>query len=252
LKFLYNQINNLLLAYEAFLDSQISEIDQNYLQASFSFFNNIIKTNYFIKDSDITREFVELGYRGVGHAITRKDFEERKHRAELILHSRHQNPISIISNSLTITETFAKALASREEANRTIRFLTIIFIRDRNNFGHEISSYIDYSNRLKFEDFTEFFLGKTKLLPLTTDLSFYNWDTHICISNDTKNFRLLSDINGIKFRCEHDRKIIYVDPESKNYGDGTTRTIINPIGYLQVILYVNFKYKENYFLFCFF
>jgi hypothetical protein len=198
--------------------------------------------NYFIKDSDITREFVELGYRGVGHAITRKDFEERKHRAELVLlHSHRQYPISIISNSLTIIETFAKALAYREEANRTTRLLTIIFIRDKNNLGHEISAYIDYANRLKFEDFTKFFLGQNKLLPLTTDLSFYNWNTHMCISNDTNNFRLLSDINGIRFRCEHDRKIVNVDPELNHYGDGTIRTIINAIGYLQIILYVKFE-----------
>jgi hypothetical protein len=196
--------------------------------------------SFNIKDSDIAREFVELGYRGVGHGISRKNFEERKHRAELVLHSRHQGPISILSDSLTITETFAKALASREEANRTTRLLTIIFIRDRNNLGHEISAYIDYAHRLKFEDFTQFFIGQTKLLPLTTDLSFYNWDTHTCISNHTNNFRLLPDVNGIRFRCEHDRKIVYVDPESKHYGDGTTRTIINASGYLQVILYVNF------------
>jgi len=208
--------------------------------------------NYFIKDSDIAREFVELGYRGVGHAITRKDFQERKHRAEFILHSRRQCPISIISNSLTINETFAKELAYREEANRTTRLLTIIFIRDRNQFGHEISAYIDYANRLKFEDFTKIFLGENKLLPLTTDLSFYNWDTHICTSNDTNNFHLLLDVNGIRFRCEHDRKIVNVDPELKHYGDGTIRTIINAVGYLQIILYVNFKYKKNYFLFSFF
>ncbi len=79
---------------------------------------------------------------------------------------------------------------------------------------------------------------------MTTDLSFYNWDTHICTSNDTNNFHLLSDINGIRFRCEHDRKIVYVDPELKDYGDGTIRTIINAIGYLQVILYVNLKYEK--------
>jgi hypothetical protein len=187
----------------------------------------------------MAHEFIELGYRGVGHAITRKDFQERKHRAELILHSRRQGPIPIISDTLTVIEPFAKELASREEANRTTRLLTIIFLRNRNNLGHEISAYIDYAHRLKLEDFTQFFLGQNKLVPLTTDLSFYNWDTHICTSNDTKNFHLLLDVNGIRFRCEHDRKIVYVDPESKHYGDGTTRTIVNALGYLQVILYVN-------------
>ncbi|CAF0861267.1 unnamed protein product [Rotaria sordida] len=215
--------------YEAFLDSQISEIDQNYLQ-----------------DSDIAREFVELGYRGIGHAISRKDFQERKNRAEFILQSRRQGPIRIISDSLTIIEPFAKELALREEANRTTRLLTIIFIRNRNNIGHEISAYIDYAYRLKFEDFTQFFIGQNKLIPLTTDLSFYNWDTHMCTSNDTNNFHLLSDVNGIQFRCEHDRKIVYVDPESKHYGDGTTRTSINAIGYLQIILYDHYLRRKKF------
>lgn len=180
-----------------------------------------------------------MGYRGIGHAITRQDFQERKHRAELVLHSRRQGPISSISDSLTITEPFAKALASREEASQVNRLLTIVFIRDRNHLGHEISAYIDYAHRLKVEDLTQFFLGQHKLMPLTSDLSFHDWDTHMCTTNDTNNFRLLPDVNGIRFRCEHDRKIIYVDPESKHYGDGTTRTIINAAGYLQVILYVN-------------
>jgi hypothetical protein len=136
-------------------------------------------------------------------------------------------------------------------ANRTTRLLTIIFIRDRNNLGHEISAYIDYAHRLKLEDFTQFFIGQTKLVPLTTDLSFYNWDTHMCTSNDTNNFHLLPDVNGIRFRCEHDRKIVYVDPESKHYGDGTTRTAVNALGYLQVILYVNIEFLTQSFLFLF-
>lgn len=192
-----------------------------------------------MQDSDIAREFIELGYRGVGHVITRQDFHERKHRAELALHSRRQGPISIISETLTVTEPFAKALAAREEANRMTRLLTIIFVRDRNHLGHEISAYIDYAHRLKLEDFTSVFLGENKLIPSTNDLSFYNWDTHMCTSNDTNNFRLLPDVNGIRFRCEHDRKVIYVDPESQHYGDGTTRMILNVPGYLQIILYVN-------------
>ncbi|CAF3132456.1 unnamed protein product [Rotaria socialis] len=201
------------------------------------------------RDSDIARQFVELGFRGIGHALSRKDFQERKYHAELILQSRRQGPISIISDSLTVIEPFAQALASREEANRTTRLLTIIFIRDRNNVGHEISGYIDYASRLKLDDFTQFFIGQNKLVPLTTDLSFYNWDTHMSTSNDSNNFHLLPDVNGIRFRCQHDRKIVHVDPESKNYGDGTTRTCVNTDGYLQIILYVNIE-NIFFFLFC--
>jgi hypothetical protein len=179
-----------------------------------------------------------LGYLGVGHAISRQEFDEQKQRTEDILRSRRQNSIPIISDCLTVIEPLAKALASREESNRTTRMLTIIFIRNRNSLGHEISAYIDYAHRLKNEDFTSFFLGKTKLTATTTDLSFYNWSTHTCLSTDTSNFRLSFDVNGIRFRCEHDRKIVHVDPQSNEYGDGTSRVIVDAPGYLQVVLYV--------------
>lgn len=210
--------------------------------------NNIYKQDFFayfscfyfflFEDSDIAREFVELGYRGVGHAISRKDFQERKQRAEMILRARRQEHVPVISDSLTILTPFAQALASREEANRTTRLLTIIFLRIRNEENQEISAYIDYAHRLKCEDLTKFFLGETKFIPMTSDLSFYDWHRHHCTSNETNNFHLSPGLNGIRFRCLHDRKLVHVDPESKQYGDGTIRTIINAPGYLQVILYV--------------
>ena len=157
-------------------------------------------------------------------------------RSFFVLVDKEQYPI--ISDSLTIRTPLAQALASREEANRTTRLLTIIFVRDRNEENQEISAYIDYAHRLKQEDFTKFFIGEVKLIPMTTDLSFYNWNTHQCTSNETNNFHLSPHVNGIRFRCVHDRKTVNVDPESKQYGDGTVRTVIDASGYLQVILYV--------------
>ncbi|XP_020844015.1 cilia- and flagella-associated protein 299 isoform X2 [Phascolarctos cinereus] len=49
---------------------------------------------------------------------------------------------------------------------------SIIFIRDRNAHGQELSGYIDYAHRLKMEDFEVYFTGNRKLLPRPTDLSF--------------------------------------------------------------------------------
>lgn len=53
----------------------------------------------------------------------------------------------------------------------------IIFIRDRNKQGQEISGYIDYAHRIKTEDIGIYFARQKKMLPRTTDLSYYNWDT---------------------------------------------------------------------------
>lgn len=55
---------------------------------------------------------------------------------------------------------------------------------------NEISGYIDYAHRLKTEDFRLYFDGKKKLLPKTTDLSYFNWRTNACYANDSPNFKV--------------------------------------------------------------
>ena len=116
---------------------------------------------------------------------------------------------------------FLQALAEREEAVRNGKltvsphsrclltpgciFLkkcacvqSIIFIRDRNARGQEISGYIDFAHRLKSEvlivrdavvmetscqndicaqDFGPYFARTKRLLPRPSDLSYYNWET---------------------------------------------------------------------------
>ena len=49
---------------------------------------------------------------------------------------------------------------------------SIIFIRDKNGRGQEISGYIDYAHRLKTEEFEPYFSGKKRLLPRPSDLRF--------------------------------------------------------------------------------
>lgn len=47
---------------------------------------------------------------------------------------------------------------------------SVIFIRDHNAGGQEVSGYIDYAHRLKTQDFEAYFSGKKKLLPGRRDL----------------------------------------------------------------------------------
>ena len=75
---------------------------------------------------------------------------------------------------------------------------SIVFIRDRNNKGQEVSGYIDYAERLKTEDWTQYFSGKKRLLPRASDLSYYNWDTQAATATSTTNFQVLSDSAGGK------------------------------------------------------
>jgi hypothetical protein len=45
-------------------------------------------------------------------------------------------------------------------------------------------------------------------------MSFYNWETQTCTSNNTPNFQVLADNeNGLQFKNKRDRKIINVDPK---------------------------------------
>ena len=79
--------------------------------------------------------------------------------------------------------------------------------------GQEISGYIDYSHRLKTEDFEQYFSEKKKLLPKPSDLSFYNWENQMITSNNTPNYQVIAEsIKGILFKNKRDRKIINVDP----------------------------------------
>ena len=115
----------------------------------------------------------------------------------------------------TKNDAFLSALADREEANRTGRMTSIIFIRDKNAKGQEISGYIDYASRLKHEDFSGYFSGKKRMLPKSTDLSFYNWETQTSTSNPTGNYQVIADSSsGLLFKNKRDRKIVNVDPKA--------------------------------------
>lgn len=80
-------------------------------------------------------------------------------------------------------------LQRREEAVRNGKLATIIFVRDFNAKGQEVSGYIDFGERLSGGSMEAVFALKQRLLPRPTDLSFYNWDTHGSSTNPTMDFQ---------------------------------------------------------------
>ena len=215
--------------YEQYLDCQITPTDL-----------------YYLEDEELARQLVELGYRGSGEVIKRDEFEARKEAAALSkLSSRDQKTeLCHVGKSLK-GSVFLEALAEREEANRSGRMTTIIFIRDINSKGQEISGYIDYAYRLKMENFEPYFLGRKKLHPRHTDLSFYNWDANVCTSNSTTNYEVIADSStGLLFKNRRDRKIINVDPKAHSPGDNTTRVALSNTRYIQVVLYDHVTRKK--------
>ncbi|XP_056424919.1 cilia- and flagella-associated protein 299 [Hyla sarda] len=206
--------------YEDFLDSQITSLDLFYLE-----------------DEELARQLVELGYRGSGEVLKREEFEARKAAAEASRLSQRTQQKILSSAGKELKDNFLKELSIREEANRNGKMTSIIFIRDKNSQGQELSGYIDYSHRLKTEDFEMYFSGKKKLLPQPTDLSFYNWETHVSTSNASPNYQVIAEnSSGLLFKNKRDRKILNVDPKASP-GDNSTRTPIQTNLYIQAVIY---------------
>ena len=208
--------------YEDYLDSQISEIDM-----------------YYLEDEDLARQLVELGYRGSGETLKRDEFMARQKAVEQArLNKLRSTPKPLASASKDVTGfPFLASLAEREEMVRNGKLTTIIFIRDKNAKGQEVSGYIDYAHRLKAENFEPYFERKQKLMPKPSDLSFYNWETQTSTSNATQNFQVIADNEaGLLFKNKRDRKVINVDPKSRP-GDNSRRIELQTHEYTQVVLY---------------
>ncbi|XP_007447625.1 PREDICTED: uncharacterized protein C4orf22 homolog isoform X3 [Lipotes vexillifer] len=206
--------------YEDFLDSQITTLDL-----------------YYLEDEDLARQLVELGYRGTGEVVKREDFEARKAAIEIARLAERTQKKTLTSAGKDLHDNFLKALAVREEHNRSGTVSSVIFIRDRNSHGQEVSGYIDYAHRLKIEDFEVYFSGKKRLLPRPTDMSFYNWDSHVAVWNSTPNYQVIADNpEGLLFKYKRDRKILNVDPKAQP-GDNSTRTPIQTELYIQAVIF---------------
>ncbi|XP_030305778.1 cilia- and flagella-associated protein 299 [Calypte anna] len=186
----------------------------------------------YLESLSVGRQLVELGVRGPGDVLQREEFEARKAELEA---AAPQKPLASVGKELK--DNFLKVLAEREEGNRTGKISSIIFIRDRNSHGQEVSAYIDYAHRLTTDDFEVYFSGKRKLLPQKTDLSFYNWDRNVSTSNCSPNYQVIAEnAGGLLFKNKSDRKIINVDPKAYP-GDNTTRMPVKTHLYLHVVIY---------------
>lgn len=208
--------------YEDYLDDQMEAADLFYLQ-----------------DLDLAREMVEHGFRGKGDTMKREEFEARKKAAENLRQAKIRQAPQVLAHEGKDLANFPllQALAEREKAVREGRLAVIIFIRDRNQKGQEISGYIDFAHRLKTEDFGMYFSRKAKLLPRPTDLSTYNWETQIPRSNSSPNWEVIADNEtGLLFKNKRDRKVINVDPRAVP-GDKSRRVDIATHEYIQVVLF---------------
>lgn len=54
----------------------------------------------------------------------------------------------------------------------------------------QVSGYIDYGHRLASEAWESVFERRRRLMPRPSDLSYFNWETHMCCSQGTPNFQV--------------------------------------------------------------
>ncbi|XP_070690002.1 cilia- and flagella-associated protein 299 [Pempheris klunzingeri] len=210
--------------YEDYLDSKVTPMDL-----------------FYLKSRDLARELVEHGHKGT--VLSREEFEERKAAAQAADAARsnavydRSRPTTLASAGKELKDNFLKALAEREEANRSGKMTSVIFIRDHNTLGQEVSGYIDYAHRLKTQDFEPYFSGKKRLMPGRSDLCYYNWKTQVSASNPSPNFEVIyDDPNGLLFKNKRDKKILNVDPSS-GPGEDSRRTFLQSDLYIHVVLY---------------
>ncbi|XP_017286309.1 cilia- and flagella-associated protein 299 isoform X1 [Kryptolebias marmoratus] len=207
--------------YEDYLDSKVTPTDLFYLQSR-----------------ELARKLVEHGHKGT--VLSREEFEERKAAAEAeqssVFYNRSRTP-TLASAGKELKDNFLKALAEREEANRSGKTTSIIFIRDYNTLGQEVSGYIDYAHRLKTQDFEPYFSRRKRLMPGLSDLCYYNWKTQVSTSNSSSNFEVIyDDPNGLLFKNKKDKKLLNVDPWS-GPGEASSRTLLQSDLYIHVVLF---------------
>ncbi|KAK3780263.1 hypothetical protein RRG08_047252 [Elysia crispata] len=213
--------------FEEFLSSQVTQLDLIYLE-----------------DINVARKLVELGYRGTKEGYSEEQFWAKK--AAIEARKQIHCVKTIVSAGKTYEDAMLRALQQREEGNRTGKNASIIFVRDKNEYGQEISGYIDYAHRLATEDITPVFEGKKRFLPRPTDLSFLNWETMNVSGKESPHYKVIAKcMSGMVFRNKKDGKILNPDPFVGGHGDNSSRTVVPTTKYTSVIVFDHYNRRKT-------
>ena len=217
--------------YEEYLNFFISPKDINYLG-----------------NMDIARQLIELSLNIKTQILSKNDFYEKKNLLNEATKSRFESKIIKLSfknvdENIYKEEPFLLEISKREEDILNGKLMTIIYLRSvvRNSKKKyiEISAYIDLCQRFKNEKFEKYYERKKVILPKQSDLSYYNWNTGICFSNDSENFKIDSNIEKkeLIFKTKRDRKKISVDINSKDPNIMKKKILSNIKQYKQIVFF---------------
>ncbi|XP_049619363.1 cilia- and flagella-associated protein 299 isoform X3 [Syngnathus scovelli] len=137
--------------YKEYLDSKMTSMDL-----------------VFLTSKEVARKLVEHGHKGT--VLSRREFEQQKAASASATRYHRNQTTTLASSGCDIRDNFLRELAEREEANRTGKMTSLLFIRDVNAAGQEVSGYLDYAHKLQTRDFAPYFSGRKKLMPGPRDL----------------------------------------------------------------------------------
>ncbi|XP_077416539.1 cilia- and flagella-associated protein 299 isoform X2 [Vanacampus margaritifer] len=203
--------------YEEYLDSKVTPMDL-----------------FFLTNKESARKLVEHGHKGT--VLSRQEFEQQKAAAATATHCHRNQPTTLASSGCDIQDKFLGALAEREEANRTGKMTSLIFIRDMNAAGQEVSGYIDYAHRLQMQDFAPYFSGRKKLVPGPRDLCYYNWTNQMSASTCSFNYDVVYEQpDALLFKRKTDGNVLNVDPQV-DHGQDARRTAVQSSLYRHAVI----------------
>ena len=114
---------------------------------------------FYLGDKELARDLVQLGYRGDGRdVLSREEFDDMKKMSRNTKADTNEDGKQLAHAGVNLSDCpFLLQLAHREELVRNGKLSTIVFVRDRNQKGQEVSGYIDFGFRMQTEDFKPYF-----------------------------------------------------------------------------------------------
>ncbi|XP_020806490.1 uncharacterized protein C4orf22 homolog [Drosophila serrata] len=212
-----------------------------------------VKDNRYLANRDTTVTIVQLGYRTTKIPYTLEEFLKRVDIALEAIRPK-TSLIGLFSDALAPTNKDPVLwLQVREMHNRNKIISTIVFTSYINNDGSEISGYIDLDmswrncmlETIRHTDWRAVFAGRSRLKPMSHNLSYSNPRYNMVKYTDSDNFLVVHHHRfGLMFMHRGDHKMITVGGQTNMYTGNAKRTMIYSPKYGYVVFYDHIVRKK--------
>ncbi|KAH8282355.1 hypothetical protein KR054_006982 [Drosophila jambulina] len=226
------------------VDFSVLEFD-NYNDYILSF--GTLQDNRYLTNRNTITTIVQLGYRTTKIPYTLEEFSKR---VEIALEAIRPKTllIGLFSDALSPTNTDKVLLGfkSREKLNRHKIISTIVFTSYIDSEGSEISGYIDLDmswrscilEAIRHTDWRAVFAGRSRLKPMSNNLSYSNPRYNMVKYTDSDNFLVMHHHRfGLMFMHRGDHKMITVGGQTNIYTGNAKRSMVYSPKYGYVVFY---------------